>query len=97
MRRRTSIMDNDQNRCVSLLRRIVLARAALALGAALGATAMPAAAQTKLSQAVAKYQDQPRGQQRCETCGYFQPPSACKLVEGNISPKGWCQLWAGMG
>ena len=91
-------MDNNQNGCVSLSRRIVLARAALALGAAaVGATATPAAAQTKVSQAVAKYQDQPRGSNRCEICVYFQPPSACQLVEGNISPNGWCQLWAGVG
>ena len=90
-------MDNDQNGCVSLSRRIVLARAAFALGAAVGATATPAAAQTKVSQAVAKYQDQPRGSNRCEICVYFEPPSACKLVEGNISPNGWCQLWAGVG
>lgn len=91
-------MDNDRNGCVSPSRRIVLARAALALGAAaVGATATPGAAQTKVSQAVAKYQDQPRGSNRCEICVYFQAPSACKLVEGNISPNGWCQLWAGVG
>ena len=53
-----------------------------------------AAAQQKVSQADAKYQDQPKGQQRCEICLQFQPPNACRIVEGPISPKGWCQYFA---
>jgi hypothetical protein len=87
-------MDHNQNGCESFSRRIVLTRAALALGAAAaGAAATHAAAQQKISQAEAKYQDQPKGQQRCDTCASFQPPNACKTVQGNISPSGWCQLW----
>jgi hypothetical protein len=23
----------------------------------------------------------------------FQPPNACKVVEGEISPRAWCQLF----
>jgi len=73
----------------------VLARAALALGAAAAGVAVtPAAAQQKVSQADAKYQDHPKGQQRCDTCANFQPPKVCKLVQSNISRNGWCQLWA---
>jgi hypothetical protein len=89
-------MDTNQNGCEGFSRRIVLAHAAaLALGAAAGgAAATRAAAQTKIDQAAAKYQDQPKGQQRCDTCANFEPPNACKIVQGNISPNGWCQLWA---
>jgi len=76
-------------------RRIVLRHSALALGAA--ATAMAATragAQQKISQADAKYQPQPKGPQRCDNCVNFQPPDACKFVQGAISPSGWCQLYA---
>ena len=55
---------------------------------------MSVAAQQKVSHADAKYQDQPKGQQRCEIRLQFQPPNACRIVEGPISPKGWCQYFA---
>ncbi len=29
--------------------------------------------------------------QSCAVCVNFQPPSACKFVDGIISPNGWCQ------
>ena len=50
----------------------------------------------KVSQASVQYQDQPKGDQKCSGCLHFLPDSnACKLVEGQISPEGWCVLWAG--
>jgi hypothetical protein len=73
-------------------RRTLLASAALAVGVA--ATSRVEAAEQKVSQANAKYQDQPKGQQRCEICLQFQPPNACRIVEGSINPKGWCQYFA---
>jgi hypothetical protein len=51
-------------------------------------------AEEKVSQAEAKYQNQPKSQQRCEICLQFQPPSTCKIVNGRISQKGWCQFFA---
>lgn len=66
-------------------------------GTGLAASAMAAiiaAAQQKVSKVDAKYQDQPKGQQRCEICANFQPPNACKLVDGEIKPNGWCQFFA---
>ena len=30
----------------------------------------------------------------CDGCVNFQPPKACKFVQGDISPSGWCQLFA---
>jgi hypothetical protein len=88
-------MNNGGNDCQRLSRRVVLTGAALALGAAGAATAISqAAAQQKLSQADAKYQTTPKGDQRCDGCVNFQPPKACKFVQGDINPSGWCQLFA---
>jgi hypothetical protein len=55
--------------------------------------AAPAAA--KVSQASVQYQTQPKGEQKCSGCLHFIAESnTCKLVEGQISPDGWCTLWA---
>jgi len=79
----------------AISRRALLGIAALVVGvAATSRVSMGAAAEQKVSQADAKYQDQPKGQQRCEICLQFQPPNACRIVEGPISPKGWCQYFA---
>lgn len=51
-------------------------------------------AQTKLSHAVAKYQDQPKNGQQCSTCVNFVAPAACRIVADPISPHGWCQFYA---
>ena len=69
----------------------------LAIGvSAAGGFSRQAAAQQKVSKAEAKYQDQPKfnGQQRCEICLQFEAPNGCKIVEGQIRPKGWCQFFA---
>lgn len=55
--------------------------------------AAPAAA--KSSQASVQYQAQPKGEQKCSGCQHFIAESnTCKLVEGQISPNGWCSLWS---
>jgi hypothetical protein len=72
----------------------VLTGAALALGAPAAVTVVSqVTAQEKISQADAKYQGTPKGDQRCDGCILFQPPNACKVVQGEISPSGWCQLF----
>jgi hypothetical protein len=87
-------MTHSRNDCGRFSRRVVVTGAALALGAAAAATVVPPAeAQEKMSQADAKYQGTPKGDQRCDGCMLFQPPNACKVVEGEISPSGWCQLF----
>jgi High potential iron-sulfur protein len=53
-----------------------------------------ARAQSKVKQAVAKYQDKPKNGQKCADCRFFRPPKACQLVEGDISPDGWCAFFA---
>jgi hypothetical protein len=53
-----------------------------------------ALAQTaKLSQVTAQYQDHPRGGLSCIGCTFFRRPRACQVVEGDISPNGWCKLF----
>jgi hypothetical protein len=87
-------MTNGRSDCQCISRRVALTSTAVALGAAAAATAvLPAAAQQKISQTDAKYQATPKGDQRCDRCVNFQPPNACKFVEGDISPSGWCQLF----
>jgi hypothetical protein len=50
-------------------------------------------AQAKVAQNTVAYQDKPKDAQRCDGCSSFQPPNACKMVEGTISPQGWCSLF----
>jgi hypothetical protein len=71
-----------------------------AAAAATGATIAAATAQEykpqeqkKLTQAAAKYQDHPNGMDGCGACPYFQFPKSCVLVEGDISPTGWCRMF----
>jgi len=88
-------MNSRGNDCQRISRRVVLTGTALGLGAAAAAVAVSqAAAQQKISQADAKYQGTPNGDQHCDGCVNFQPPNACKFVQGDISPSGWCQLFA---
>lgn len=54
----------------------------------------PSAEPAKVSQASVQYQTQPKGEQKCADCQHFIAGSnSCKLVEGDISPDGWCLLW----
>ena len=53
-----------------------------------------AAPPKKFSQQKAHYQPIPKSGQRCQTCSLWQPPAACQQVEGQISPAGWCILYA---
>jgi hypothetical protein len=85
-------MSNNRNSSQWISRRVMLTE--LALGAAAVTTVTRASAQQKVSQADAKYQREPKGQQRCDNCINFQPPNACKLVEGDVISTGWCQLYA---
>ena len=49
--------------------------------------------QKKLTQAAARYQDQPKGNESCGSCPYFVFPKSCVLVEGEISATGWCPIY----
>jgi hypothetical protein len=49
--------------------------------------------QKKLTQAAARYQDQPKGNESCGNCPYFVFPKSCVVVEGEISAIGWCPMY----
>jgi len=71
----------------------------LAAGVGIGAAlsfelSRTAEAQTKTDKKTAKYQDHPNNGKSCSQCNFFRPPKSCQLVEGDISPNGWCSFWA---
>lgn len=41
----------------------------------------------------AHYQDKPKGDQKCAECRFFKAPGSCQLVQGPISPDGWCSFF----
>ncbi len=74
-------------------RRVILLHSA---GCAAGAAALllpVRQAAAKMSQPSVAYQDSPKGDQQCSNCSLFQEPDACTLVDGKISPSGWCKFW----
>lgn len=49
----------------------------------------------KMSQEQARYQESPMDGQKCENCANFLADSGtCRVVEGQVSPQGWCIVWA---
>src|SRR5271166_3479112 len=96
-------MENAMNeafniQAAALSRRSILRKVALTAGgtAVLGSVIggyRSADAQTKAAQSVVGYQSTPHEGQACENCLQFQPPNACKVVAGVISPAGWCKVY----
>ncbi len=83
-----------------LSRRVLFRRVAIyGIGAAIVGGLGPnlATAQAKVTQKTVSYQDKPKSGQRCDGCNNFQAPNACKLVEGEVSPQGWCSLFTKKG
>jgi len=83
-----------------LSRRECIKRALVVLGTVGLARGAMAQAAPKVPQKDAQYQPTPKNGQKCDMCQYYvagaQPnaPSTCQLVEGSISPNGWCALFA---
>ena len=48
------------------------------------------AAQQKIAQNLVQYQETPKNGQKCADCLQFEAPDKCKVVDGKISPNGWC-------
>jgi hypothetical protein len=69
--------------------------AAVAGGGVLLATAIvaPTRASAKVAQRSVAYRGAPNGKARCANCTQWQPPAACKVVSGVISPNGWCSIY----
>ena len=60
-------------------------------GAGSRSGAASGAGQAKEPKATARYQDSPNGNQQCSRCTHFRPPNSCQIVEGSVSPNGWCR------
>lgn len=93
------MMKDDKT---NLSRRSALKRFALLGGmAALPTLAVSRSAfAAKASQQAMQYQETPKNGEDCAACMHFIPPKSggkmgtCKVVAGDISPKGWCIAFA---
>jgi hypothetical protein len=75
-------------------RRSMLKGAVFFTAGTLVATMIPSErANAKTPQSDVSYQEKPNNGQKCSECTFFQPPNACAVVDGNISPNGWCKLF----
>jgi hypothetical protein len=76
-------------------RRNLLRGATLAAGGAafLAATMTAQRAEAKMAQTAAGYQTTPKDGKRCSDCAVFVAPSSCRLVDGTISPEGYCRFF----
>jgi High potential iron-sulfur protein len=86
-------MENSTQRKIS--RRSVMQALSFAIISAPAMLRSRSALAAKMSKAAAAYQNSPKGSQTCANCKLFVPPSSCTIVEGPISPKGWCKFWVG--
>ena len=92
MSRRSRNEKSNTSSCVS--RRTVLIAAAGAVPLlALSATGEAA----KMAQSAVRYQATPKDGKQCSDCKLFVAPNACKNVDGDIAPTGWCALWVKKG
>ena len=91
-------MNEDLDRKIS--RRTLLKGAAVVMGVALTSVFTGRARAAKATKAAMKYQDTPKGDQKCSNCKFFVPgktptaEGACQVVEGSISPQGWCTAYS---
>jgi hypothetical protein len=74
-------------------RRLLRGALAVFASALIRGAISPAQAQQKMSKQEAEYQDSPRDIRMCATCTLFEPPKSCKVVEGDVSPNGWCKAF----
>jgi hypothetical protein len=79
------------NASPELLRRNLLRAAIFGVSAVVWTSRTTA--QEKMSQAEAEYQDQPKSGLACAACTLFRPPRSCEVVQGDISPNGWCKFF----
>jgi hypothetical protein len=84
---------------INLSRRGLIRAAGVAAGGgvliAAGVAAPSAQAQVKkVSQKQVHYRPTPNGNAQCSKCAHFLPPSHCGVVQGTVSPHGWCSLFA---
>ncbi len=80
-------------------RRTLLKGAVAITGVALTSVFTVKAHAEKATKAAMKYQDEPKGDQKCSDCRFFIPGKTstangtCQVVDGSISPQGWCTAY----
>lgn len=91
-------MDKIENRLVS--RRCFLKTTASLAGVSMiPAALIPDAAAGGMTKAKAHYAVDPKGKPDCDDCVHYiaaksrKGNGACRLVEGEINPHGWCQYF----
>lgn len=62
--------------------------------AAIAVTVTGVARAQKMAPNLVLYQDTPKNGVQCDGCIHWLPPEGCAVVEGKISPKGWCAAFA---
>ena len=69
-------------------------KAGLGVVAGVAAATTARAQDEKIAQNLVQYQNQPKDGNECDKCVNWMPPNACKIVAGDINPKGWCVAFA---
>jgi hypothetical protein len=74
-------------------RAVVLEGMACATGVAAVFAVATEVSAAKLPQKSVAYRPTPNGDKKCGNCSLFEPPDACKSVDGIVSAEGFCILW----
>lgn len=75
-------------------RGILRAGLTIVAGTTIAAASARAQDAEKIAQELVQYQDKPKDGAKCSACAQWQPPAACAIVAGKISPEGWCVAFA---
>lgn len=86
------MIDNEKRASLRGMMRTGLG--VLAAGAAIGRAS---AQDQKIAQNLVQYQNTPKDKAECDQCVNWVAPNACKIVAGEINPKGWCVAFAPKG
>jgi len=78
---------------MALSRRTIVTRSVAGATGAAVLLGLATEVSAKMAQKAVEYQDTPKGDQQCSNCSLFQEPNSCTLVDGEISPAGWCKFW----
>jgi hypothetical protein len=92
-----TMTENPMNGPPAPTRRSLVQAAIGVVGTAAAIAIRPATAAPTISKAAVGYQDQPQDDKECDRCLQFLAPSSCKVVEGTISPHGFCRIFASAG
>jgi hypothetical protein len=89
----TGELVNREQDATKLSRRQVMRFGALTAGSVAILLSMGSPSEAKMTFQGSGYQATPKGDQNCAGCSLFKSPSSCILVDGNISPNGWCRFY----